>query len=104
MSAQELISQRKPWILVSSLKENTNEQDIEQIRPGISDLIDQWQSQGRIMWSGALSDNKTGIAIFEATDVEADDLYKKYAQICKDTLNSYLYQWDAMPLLSFLDK
>lgn len=104
MSSQELASQRKPWVLVSSLRENTNEQDIERIRPGISNLVDQWQSQGRILWSGALNDNKTGLAIFEATDAEADELYKKYDQICKDALDYYLYQWDAMPLLSFLDK
>lgn len=104
MSEQELISQRKPWILISVFRENTNEQDIERIRPGISDLIDQWQSQGRIIWSGALSDNKTGIAIFEATDEEAHQLYDKYDKICKDVLGYYLYQWDAMPILSFLEK
>ncbi|MGQ0772606.1 MAG: group II intron reverse transcriptase/maturase [Nitrososphaerota archaeon] len=104
MSTQELVSQRKPWVLVSSLREGTNEQDIERIRPGISDLIDQWQSQGRMMWSGALNDNKTGIAIFEATDAEATQIYDKYDKICKDILDYYLYQWDAMPVLSFLEK
>lgn len=104
MSGQELISQRKPWILISVLRENTNESDIERIRPSISDLIDQWQSQGRMIWSGALSDNKTGIAIFEATDTEAHQLYDKYDKICKDILDYYLYSWDAMPLLSLLEK
>lgn len=104
MSQQELISQRKPWILISVLKENTNEQDIERIRPGISDLVDQWQSQGRMIWSGPLNDNKTGIAIFEATEDEANQFYNKYEQVCKDALDYYLYQWDAMPLLSFMEK
>lgn len=104
MSQQEAVFQRKPWILISSLRENTSEQDIERIRPNIGNLIDHWQSQGRIIWSGALNDNKTGIAIFEATDEEATQLYNKYADICKDVLDYYLYQWDAMPILSFLDK
>ena len=104
MSQTELISQRKPWVLVSTLKESTNEQDIEKVRPEISNLIDDWQSQGRIMWSGALSDNKTGIAIFEATDEEANSVYDKYDKICSNVLDYYLYQWDAMPILSFLGK
>ena len=86
------------------LKESTNEQDIETVRPKISNLIDVWQSQGRTMWSGALSDNKTGIAIFEATDEEANSIYDNYDKICSSVLDYYLYQWDAMPILSFLDK
>jgi len=104
MSQQETISQRKPWVLVSSLRENTDESDFEKIRIGVSDLIDSWQSQGRTIWSGALNDNKTGIAIFEATNEEANQLYDKYANICQNTLDYYLYQWDAMPILSILDK
>jgi hypothetical protein len=104
MSQTELISQRKPWILVSILKESTNEQDIERMRPQIGNLIDSWQSQGRIMWSGALSDNKTGIAIFEATDEEANSIYDNYDKICSNVLDYYLYQWDAMPILSLLGK
>jgi hypothetical protein len=56
------------------------------------------------MWSGALSDNKTGIAIFEATDEEANSIYDNYDKICSNVLDYYLYQWDAMPILSLLGK
>lgn len=91
-------------MLVSTLKESTNEQDVERIRPQISSLVDDWQSQGRIMWSGALSDNKTGIAIFEATEDEANSIYDRYDRICSNILDYYLYQWDAMPLLSVFEK
>ena len=104
MSQTELISQRKPWVLVSTLIESTDEQDVEGIRSGVSGLVDDWQSQGRIMWSGALSDNKTGMAIFEATDEEANSIYDSYGKICSNVLDYYLYQWDAMPILSFLSK
>lgn len=96
--------QRKPWVLVSVLKESTSDQDIEKIRPQIGDLVDFWQGMGRIMWSGSLSDNKTGIAVFEATDDEANNISAKYGQICDGILDYYLYQWDAMPILSFLEK
>lgn len=103
MSQTESIS-RKPWILVSTLKESTNEQDVERIRPQINSLIDDWQSQGRMMWSGALSDNKTGVAIFEATEDEANSVYDRYDSICSNILDYHLYQWDAMPLLSVFEK
>jgi hypothetical protein len=39
MSQTELISQRKPWILVSTPKEFTSEQDIERVRPQIGNLL-----------------------------------------------------------------
>ncbi|NIP62684.1 MAG: hypothetical protein GWN01_03580 [Nitrosopumilaceae archaeon] len=91
-----------PWILVSSVKDDTNPQDVERITPQISGLIDDWHSSGRMMWSGGLDDEKTGIAVFEGTKQEADELYKKYDKICSGILNYYLYQWDAMPILSIL--
>jgi hypothetical protein len=101
--SQQVFS-RKPWVLISVLKENTAEQQIENLRPKINDLVDSWQEIGRIMWSGALSDNKTGIAIFEATDDEATAIHSKYGQICDGVLDHYMYQWEAMPILSFLEK
>lgn len=104
MSQETILANVKPWVLVSSLKENTSEQELERITPAISELIDQWHSKGRIMWSGAFNDNKTGMAVFEATENEANDFYAKYDKVCSEVLDYNLYQWDAMPILSLLSK
>lgn len=57
-----------------------------------------------MIWSGPFNDNKTGIAIFEATQEEANLLYDKYANACSGVLDYFLYQWEAMPILSILSK
>ena len=103
MSQQEqILVETTPWVLVSSYKENTNPVDLEKIIPQIKDLIDEWHFQGKFMWSGAFNDNKTGMAVFEATEQEARQFYDKYTKICSGVLEHFLYQWDAMPLLSIL--
>lgn len=91
MSQTQLIS-KKPWVLVSSLKDNPQEQDLQKITFEINNLIDEWYSQGKIMWSGAFDDNKTSMTIFEATENEARNLFSKYDKICVILLNCYLYQ------------
>jgi len=98
------IIQKKPWVLVSVFKDNTNEHDLKKITPEISNLVDEWHSKGSIMWSGAFNDNKTGMAVFEATEDEANDFYAKYDKACSGVLDYNLYQWDAMPILSLLSK
>ena len=104
MSQQTELALRKPWVLVSVLKETTSQNDLERITPFITKIIDDWQSQGKIMWSGSFNDNKTGMAVFEATENEANELYEKYDKACSGILDYFLYQWDAMPLLSILSK
>ena len=104
MSQEAILSQVKPWVLVSSLKKDTNEQELERITPAISDLIDQWQSRGKMIWSGPLDNNVTGMAVFEGTEEEAKSFYSQYHKICSETLEHHLYQWDAMPILSLLSK
>ena len=94
----------KPWVLVSSIQKDTNPQDLERISPQISEIVDEWQSQGRIMWSGPFDNELTSMTVFEATESDAKEFYKKYEKICSGILNFYLYQWDAMPLLSVLSK
>lgn len=103
MSQQTLIT-IKPWVIVSVFKENIMESDLERITPGINNLVDEWHSQGKIMWSGAFNDNKTGMAIFEATEEEAREFYDKYDKVCSGVLDYHLYQWDAIPLLSLFSK
>jgi len=94
----------KPWVLVSSIKKETNLQELETIAPQISRLVDEWQSQGKIMWSGAFDNEISSMAVFEATEMEAKEFFKKYENICSEILTYEMYQWDAMPLLSVLTK
>jgi hypothetical protein len=101
--SQELI-QRKPWVLVSVLKSDLNPQDADTAVAELGNLVDEWHSQGKIMWSGAFDDNKTSMTIFEAAEEDASDFFAKYNKICNKIVDSYMYQWDAMPILSLLAK
>ena len=94
----------KSWVLVSSVKKNTNPLDLEKILSPVLSLVDEWQSNGKIMWSGAFDNAISSMAIFEATEQEAKDFFTKYQSICSEILTYEMYQWDAMPLLSFLSK
>ncbi len=94
----------KPWALVSNIKDDANQLDLERIIPQVSKLVDEWQSQGKIMWSGAFDNEVSSMAVFEATEYEAREFFKKYEIICSDVLNYHLYQWDAMPILSVLSR
>lgn len=99
--SQQLV-QRKPWVLISVFKDNTNPDDLSRITPQIQEIIDEWQSTGKIMWSGAFNDNATGMAVFEGTEQEANKFYAKYDKVCSGILEYTLYQWDAMPILTIL--
>ena len=104
MSQHAEMSNAKPWVLVSSLKETTNEQDLQRITPEISNLIDEWHLKGKMIWSGPLDNNSTGMAVFEASDNEAKIFFSQYDKICSGILDYHLYQWDAMPILSILSR
>lgn len=98
MSQQET----KPWVLVSNIREDTTSLNLEMIAPQISLLVDEWQSKGKIMWSGSFDDEQSSMVVFEATEDEAKEFFKKYENICSGILNYYLPQWNAMPILSVL--
>lgn len=100
----ETIPERPTWVLVSSIHDNTSATDFIKITPQVIELVDEWQLGGRFVWSGPLSDNKTGIAIFQGTREEADEFLARYNKICSGILNAYMYQWDAMPLLSLFEE
>jgi len=102
MSQAEII--KTPWVLVSVLKENTSEQDMNRIAPQLENLVDEWHSRGKMMWSGPFDDNKTAMTVFEATKQEAQDFLSKYGNVCSGILDYHMYQWDAMPVLSLLAK
>jgi uncharacterized protein YciI len=80
------------WVLVSSIHYNTKEEDLIKIAPQVIQLVDQWQSKGRFIWSGPLNDNKTGIAIFEGTKKDADRFYERYDSICSGILSFEMYK------------
>jgi len=94
--------EKRCWVLVSTLKQNATADDLERITPAVKNLVDDWQSQGRIMWSGSFEENDAGMAIFEATKSEAQEFYRKYHIACSDVLESNLHQWSAMPILSII--
>ena len=93
---------KKLWILVSSLKETTTEDDLKRITPFVSALVDQWHSRGKFVLSGPLDNEKSGLAIFEATENEAKQILDEQRRASSDALDSYLYHWDALPFLSLL--
>ena len=103
MSQQEL-QETKPWVIITVFKEDTNANDLQRISPQIQSLVDEWQSKGRMIWSGAFNDNATGMAVFEGTEQEANEFYGKYDKICSGVLEYSMYQWDAMPVLSVLSR
>lgn len=95
-------SETKPWVLVSNIRDDANPQDLESIAQKVAALVDEWQSRGKIMRSGAFDNETSSMAVFEATEQEAKEFYSKYEKVCSGVLNYYLYQWDAMPILSLL--
>jgi hypothetical protein len=94
--------EKQLWVLVSSLKEDAQQVDLSMITSSVIELVDEWQTRGNFIWTGPLDDNKTGMAVFEATQDDARDFYDKYDKICSGILTSHLYQWGAIPFLSAL--
>jgi hypothetical protein len=102
LSETRTSSKKTTWVLLSSIREDTKEDDLQKFAPLVIDLIDEWQSSGKFIWSGQFSDNTTGMAIFEGTEEESRNLYDKYDKICNGVLNYHLYEWNALPFLSAL--
>lgn len=94
--------EQRPWVLISVIKDGTTKEDMEAVAPRVRELVDEWQSKGRIMWSGSFDDDATGMAVFEADKQEADDFLRKYDDACSGKLEYSMYGWDAMPVLTLL--
>ena len=94
---------KKLWILVSSLKDEATDEDLQKVTPPVSALVEKWHSRGKFLWSGPLDNNKTGLAVFEGTENEAKQLLDEHKSASSKVLDSYLYQWDALPILSLLN-
>ena len=93
---------KKPYVLVSVFKDNAKPESIAQSAPAISLIIDEWHNSGRMIWSGSFDDNKTAMSVIEATKNEAESFYTRYDNVTKSFLATYMYEWNAMPLLSLI--
>ena len=91
-----------PWVLLGSVKDGANPADADRLAGAVRSIIDDWHAAGRIMWSGALDNGKSGMAVFEATPGDARALFERYRDACGGSLDCFLYAWDAMPILSLL--
>lgn len=98
----EDVNQKKPWVLVSVLKQDADPQDAQIALVELGNLVDRWHSEGGFLWSGPFDDYKTSMSIFEATDAEAGEFFTKFKQAADRVVESYLYRWEAMPILSLL--
>ena len=97
-----LEDEKKPYVLVSAFKEDAKQEDVEQSTPALALILDEWQLSGKMIWSGSFDDNKSAMSIIEAGKNEADEFLIKYNNATSTFLSTYMYQWDAMPLLSLL--
>ena len=97
-----MADKKSPYVLVSVFREDAKEQDVTQAAGKIATIIDEWNMQGNMIWSGSFDDNKTAMSVIEGDKAQAESFFGKYNDACKSFLSSYMYEWDAMPLLSLL--
>ena len=93
---------KSPYVLVSIFKEDANKQDVEQATSKITTIVDEWNGQGNMIWSGSFDDGKTAMSVIECSKTEAESFFGKYDDTCNSFLSTYMYKWDAMPILSLL--
>ena len=94
--------EKSPHVIVSTFKEGVNPQDVEQASGKITAMIDEWNVQGNMIWSGSFDDGKTAMSVIECSKTEAESFFGKYDGTCNSFLSTYMYKWDAMPILSLL--
>jgi len=97
-------TETKPWVIISNVKENPDAEKMQNLPSQVASLVDDWQSRGRIMWSGPFDNEVSSMAVFEATESEAKEFFAKYDSCCSGVLEYSMYQWEAMPILSVLSK
>ena len=94
--------EKSPHVIVSTFKEGANPQDVEQATGKITAMIDEWNVRGNIIWTGSFNDGKSAMSVIEASEADASTFFNSYNDVCKSFLDAYMYQWDAMPVLSLL--
>ncbi|HET8719476.1 MAG TPA: hypothetical protein VFM64_00580 [Candidatus Nitrosotenuis sp.] len=100
--SQQTVAQEKSWAVVSVLKEDADDQQLKEIASEVSTIIDEWQSKGKFMLSGPFDDNKTALTVFHGTEDEISMFHEQYKKATSSVLNTFVYQWDAFPVLSIL--
>ena len=96
------MAEKSPYVLVSVFKEDAKAEDVAAAAGTIATIIDDWNAKGNMIWSGAFDDNKTSMSVIEGDQKEVEGFFKTYNDASKSFLSSYMYQWDAMPILSLL--
>ena len=96
------MAEKSPYVLVSVFKEDAKAQDVAAAAGTIATIIDDWNAKGNMIWSGSFDDNKTAMSVIEGDKDTAQSFFNTYNDACKSFLSSYMYEWDAMPLLSLL--
>ena len=96
------MTDKTPYVLVSVFKEDAKEQDVACAAGKIATIIDDWNAKGNMIWSGAFDDDKTSMSVIEGDQKEVEGFFNTYNDASKSFLSSYMYQWDAMPILSLL--
>ena len=94
--------QKSPHVIVSTFKESANQQDVEEAAGKITAMIDEWNVRGNMIWTGSFNDGKSAMSVIEANEADASTFFNIYNDVCKSFLDAYMYQWDAMPILSLL--
>ena len=94
--------EKSPYVIVSTFKEGANPQNIEQATSKIAAMIDEWNVRGNMIWTGSFNDGKSAMSVIEASEADASTFFNSYNDVCKSFLDAYMYQWDAMPVLSLL--
>ena len=57
--------QKSPHVIVSTFKEGVNPQDVEQATGKITAMIDQWNVQGNMIWTGSFNDGKSAMSVLK---------------------------------------
>ena len=100
--SQQTITHEKSWAIVSVLKDDVSDQQLKEVVPDASKVIDEWQSKGKFMLSGPFDDNKTALTVFHGTEDEVSRFYEQYKNATSFVLDTFVYKWDALPVLSLL--
>jgi len=100
----EVINERKLWVIISIRKKDDTVNELDIVKPIVEKLNEQWFEKGDFIWAGRFDDNKTSMAIFDATEEKAKKYFEHYSKICSNSLDVNIYQWDALPLFTILER
>lgn len=100
----EVINDRKLWVILSTRKKDGAENELLVIQPLVEKLNEQWFEKGDFIWAGRFDDDMTSMAIFDATEEKAKKYFDEYSKVCANSLDTKMYQWDALPLFTILER